>query len=69
MTPPQSNDGAKFTAGKATPAKRLPVTMKAYNRRLVSVPTGTDVAQYEQANSVIVLSAKDYGTHYEFWII
>ena len=43
--------------------------MKTYQRELVRVPWGTDVGEYEKANKVIVLSAKDCGTHYEFWVI
>ncbi len=38
-------------------------------RQCVSVPAGTDVSTYELEHKVIVLSAKDCGTHYEFWII
>jgi hypothetical protein len=45
------------------------MTDKSFKRRLVSVPVGTSVEEYEKQNSVIVLSAKDCGTHYEFWVI
>lgn len=40
-----------------------------YKRRMVTVPKNTIFSQYEETNNVIILSAKDCGTYYEFWII
>jgi len=40
-----------------------------YKRHMVTVPKDTILSQYEKINNVIVLSAKDCYTHYEFWII